>query len=67
MKAIRQFLSRIRKTGAKRPASVKTVAMGRERIFDAYDVGVDTFIFERGIVQHLGERPSMLIVEKRAL
>ena len=67
MKAVRQFLARIRKTGARRPSAVRTTAMGRERIFDAYDVGVDTFVFERGIVGHLHERPSMLIVEKRAL
>ena len=67
MTAIRQFLSRVKAEGVKRPGTVRTTAMGRERTFDAYDVGVDTFVFERGIARHLGERPSMLVVEKRVL
>ena len=67
MSAIRQFLNRIKTTGTKRPGAVKTVSMGRERAFEAYDIGADTFIFERGIAAHLGERPSVLIVEKGVL
>ena len=67
MSAIRQFIARIRKAGVKRPGRVKTVAMGREREFQAWDVGADTFIFEDGIAAHLGERPSVLIVEKADL
>ena len=64
MNSIRQFLARIRKSGVKRPAAVKTVAMGRERTFAAWDVGDDTFVFEEGICEHLDERPSVLIVQK---
>ena len=41
--------------------------MGRERAFQAWDVGDDTFIFEKGISKHLGERPSVLVAEKRDL
>ena len=67
MNAIRSFLSRIRKTGHMRPGTVKTVAMGREREFEAWDVGEDTFIFERGIQQRLGEHPSVLMVPKEDL
>ena len=67
MNAIRQFLSRICQTGVRRPGCVKTVAMGRERVFRAWDVGDDTFIFEKGISTHLGERPSVLVAEKRDL
>ena len=67
MSAIRQFLSRVKSGGAKRPGAVKTVSMGRERTFEAYDVGEDTFVFERGITAHLGERPSLLIVAKADL
>ena len=67
MDAVRQFLSRIRTNGVKRPGLVKTMAMGRERRFVAYDIGDDTFIFEHGVSRHLGERPSVLIVEKRCL
>lgn len=64
MSVIRQFLKRIRETGVRRRNAVKTVAMGRERAFDAYDVGDDTFVLERGIAQRLNERPSVLLVEK---
>ena len=35
--------------------------------FDAYDVGGDTFVFERGVAAHLDERPSVLIVDKHEL
>jgi len=64
MNALRQFLARIRKSGVRRPTVVKTVAMGRERTFTAWDVGDDTFVFEDGIRAHLDERPSVLIVQK---
>ena len=67
MGAIRQFLNRIRTKGVRRAVSVTTVAMGKTRVFDAYDVGNDTYVFERGIAAHLKERPSILIVEKSDL
>ena len=67
MNAIRQFLRRVVSSGARRPGCVKTVAMGRAREFRAWDLGDDTFIFEKGIAAHLGERPSVLVVEKRDL
>ena len=64
MRAIRAFISRIRKQGTRRPTTVKTVAMGRAREFEAWDLGDDTYIFEIGIREHLDERPSVLMVEK---
>lgn len=67
MSVFLQFLNRVKSEGKKRPGSVKTTAMGKERTFTAYDVGSDTFIFEDGIAAHLAARPSALIVEKRAL
>ena len=67
MSAIRQFLQRVKASGVKRPGAVKTAMMGRDRAFFAYDVGADTFILERGIAGHLGERPSVLIAEKGML
>lgn len=67
MNAMREFISRIKKNGKKRRSLVKTVSMGRERIFIAYDIGDDTFIFEKGISHHLSERPSVLVVAKRSL
>lgn len=67
MSAIRQFLTRIRSNGVRRPEAVKTVSMGVARTFDAYDLGDDTFIFERGIGARLSARASVLVVEKAAL
>ena len=67
MNAIRQFLGRVKKSGTRRPGFVTTVAMGREREFCAWDVGDDTFVFEKGVSGHLDERPSVLMVEKRDL
>lgn len=65
--AIRQFFARVKKTGVRRKVEVKTVAMGRERVFQAWDCGEDTFVFERRILEHIGERPSVLIVPKASL
>ena len=67
MNAVRQFLNRVKASGKRRPGCVKTLAMGRERLFSAYDIGEDTFVFEKGVSAHLAERPSVLIVEKSAL
>jgi len=67
MNAVRQFLSRVKQSGIRRPKTVKTTAMGRERVFCAFDMGDDTFIFEKGVSRHLDERPSVLVVEKRDL
>ena len=64
MTAIREFLHRVRKTGKKTAGNVTTVAMGRERVFEAWNVGEDTFIFELGLRNHLDEHPSVLIVRK---
>ena len=67
MKVFRQFLKRTRVSGERRREAVKTVAMGCERTFDAFDVGNDTFVIERGIAAHLDERPSVLVVAKAKL
>ena len=67
MSAIRQFLTRIKTAGVRRPGAVKTVSMGVARTFDAYDLGHDTFIFERGVGARLSARASVLVVEKGAL
>lgn len=67
MTAIRKFISRVKTQGVRRPERVKTVAMGRAREFEAFDIGEDTFIFECGVAGRLSERPSVLIVEKRDL
>lgn len=65
--AIRQFCARVKKAGVRRKTDVMTVAMGRERIFRAWDIGDDTFIFEDKVLEHLTERPSVLVVPKSCL
>ena len=67
MNAIRQLLKKVKSTGTRLAGQVKTVSMGRERVFEAYDLGDDTFVVERGIGAHLAERPSVLVVDKRWL
>jgi len=67
MSAIRQFFQRIHLNGVRRPKTVTATSMGVTRTFEAYDIGPDTFIFERGILARLKERPSVLIVEKSQL
>ena len=67
MSVIRQFLKRVKTEGAKRPSEVTTAFMGRTRTFEAYDVGPDTFIVEKGVAARLGERPSVLLVAKAQL
>lgn len=67
MGAVRDFVRRVRERGVKRPSKVKTVAMGRERVFEAWDLGHDTYVFEKSVLSHLSDHPSVLIVEKRVL
>ena len=67
MSVFRQFLNRIRKTGICRPKTVTTVFMGRTRIFEAFDIGPDTFIIEHGVASRMDERPSVLLVAKNQL
>lgn len=67
MGAVRDFVRKVRERGVKRSSKVKTVAMGRERLFEAWDLGHDTYIFEKSVTSHLSDHPSVLIVEKRVL
>ena len=67
MSVVRQFISRIKAQGVRRREVVKTAFLGRERSFEAYDVGTDTFVFEKGVERHLREHPSVLLTEKRHL
>ena len=64
---IRDFVRRVKKSGAKRSKRVETTAMGRTRVFEAWDIGLDTYIFEDSVHSHLDERPSVLIVDKKML
>ncbi|MCQ2367603.1 MAG: hypothetical protein MJ109_01140 [Kiritimatiellae bacterium] len=67
MNSIKQFLQRLKRSGKKRSTCVKTLSMGKERVFTAYDLNQDTFIIERGVERALELRPSVLIVNKSDL
>ena len=65
--SVKQRLRRILAGASRRPGAVETRAMGRRRLFHAYDVGADTFVFERGVWRHLDAHASVLIAAKRDL
>ena len=65
--SIGSLLAKVVSEGRLREREVRLVSMGRERVFHAYDVARDTFIFEDGIASRLAERPSILIVPKASL
>lgn len=67
MNPIRQFLLRVKRSGKKLPKRVSATAMGKERVFDAYQLENDVFILESGIERQLEYRPSVLIVKKSDL
>ncbi len=67
MSAIRDFMRRVKSVGEKRKTTVKTVAMGRERTFEAWDIDSDTYIFEKSVCSRLGDHPSILIADKKTL
>lgn len=62
MNGVRQFISHVKSGGTRLPGVVRISSMGREREFEAYELGADVFIFERSISSHLNERPSVLMV-----
>lgn len=66
-RSVKQFLQRFRREAKRRPNRVETRAMGRLRRFRAYDLGNDTFIFEKGVWMNLNAHASVLIVAKRDL
>ena len=65
--SVKQFLARFRREAKRRPNRVETRAMGRKRYFRAYDLGNDTFVFERGVWMHLDAHASVLMIAKRDL
>lgn len=67
MKAVRQLLSRVKSAGTRLPGTVTTRSMGKDRTFEAYEVGADVFIIERGVSSRLSERPSVLLVNRNRL
>ena len=68
MKAsVKTVLRCLARSATRRPKAVETRAMGRTRLFHAYDLGADTFVFEKGVWGDLDARASVLIVDKKDL
>ena len=65
--SVKHQLRRILESAKSRANAVVTRAMGRKRYFRAYDVGADTFVFEKGVWMHLDAHASVLIVAKSSL
>ena len=65
--SVKQFLARFRGEGVRRPELVATRAMGRRRVFHAYDLGDDTFVFEKGVWTDLDAHASVLLARKSDL
>ena len=68
MKAtVKTVLRHLCRSASRRPKAVETRAMGRMRLFHAYDLGPDTFVLEKGVWSDLDARASVLIVDKKDL
>ena len=65
--SVKQLLRAIQREAVRRPDRVVIRAMGRRRWFRAYDLGPDTFIFERGVWLNLNAHASVLLVAKSDL
>ena len=65
--SVKQFLVRFRTEGQRRATTVTTRAMGRRRTFTAYDMGEDTFVFEKGVWTDLDAHASVLLARKSDL
>ena len=65
--SVKTLLRRLSRSASRRPGKVETRSMGRDRVFRAYDLGADTFVFEDGVWGDLDARASVLIVDKKDL
>jgi len=61
---IRQFFRKIQREAVRRPHRMTTLAMGASKIFNAYDLGADTIVFERDVWKHIEDHASVLMAEK---
>ena len=65
--SVKKFLRKIQTASVRRPGKVETVAMGVRRVFNAYDFGRDTLVFERDVWKNMDEHASVLVAEKNDL
>jgi len=67
MGSINAFLDGLKRVSRRRGEPVVVSAMGKERVFEAFEKNQDTYILEQGIENSIDSRPSVLIVHKGAL
>ena len=65
--SFKNVFMRFRHECKRRPDCVTARAMGRDRVFRAYDLGEDTFVFEQGVWKGVDEQASVLIADKSDL
>ena len=61
------FIAQVRREAKRRPTAATVVSGGRARVFNAYDWGTDTFIFERDVWKERPRHAPVLIVRKSVL
>ncbi|MBR0057318.1 MAG: hypothetical protein IJP66_08310, partial [Kiritimatiellae bacterium] len=62
-----RFIDQVRREATRRRESVTVASGGRTRVFEAYDWGNDTFVFERGVWRERPAHAPVLVVRKSAL
>ena len=65
--SVKAMLVGLKRTAVRRPGSVVTQAMGRRRVFHAYDFGDDTMVLEKGVLSGMDAHASVLLAEKSDL
>ncbi|MDD2598887.1 MAG: hypothetical protein PHO37_06660 [Kiritimatiellae bacterium] len=67
MSAVKQFIKRVRQEARRKPGVVTFRVFGEERLFWGYDLGSDTFIFEKGLWSSSINHAPILIIKKSEL
>ena len=62
--SVKAMLVGLKRTAVRRPGAVVTQAMGRKRVFHAYDFGDDTMVLEKGVLSGMDAHASVLLAEK---
>ncbi|MBR4612581.1 MAG: hypothetical protein IKO40_07685, partial [Kiritimatiellae bacterium] len=62
-----RFIDLVRREAIRRRQRVTVTSGGRSRVFEAYDWGNDTFVFEHGVWRERPAHAPVLIVRKCAL
>ena len=60
----KRFLREVRLEGRRRPKALAFTALGRQRVFQAFDIADDTFVFEKDIWRVPHDHAPMLVVAK---